>query len=89
MENLPGLRRLGVGDEYRAAARPWWLAAGTLPTPLRKCSVAGHSQAASAAAARRTTAQPSAPGASDRGAEPRTASSGRGLSCRPAAAAAC
>jgi len=44
MGNLPGLRRVGVGDEYRAAAaallRPWRLAAGTLPTPRRICRVA-------------------------------------------------
>ena len=102
MGNLPGLRRVGVGDEYRAAAaallRPWRLAAGTLPTPRRICRVAdsgsplgarGSPATASAAAARRTAAQPSAPGASDRGAEPRTDPSGRGPSCRPAAAAAC
>jgi len=61
----------------RLAARSSWF------TSHGQCALA------SAAAARRTAAQPSAPGASNRGAEPRTDPSDRGLICRPAAAAAC
>jgi hypothetical protein len=106
MGNLPGLRRVGVGDEYRGRGRaPAALAAGcwhpahaATDIPCRRLRPAARSSwftshgqwpLASAAAARRTAAQPSAPGASERGAESRTDPSGRGPSYRPAAAAAC